>query len=108
MKTELEDFITERKDDSIYKMATLILASALITLLGAYFASQKNVVTREELPGLIEHYNPYTQDQKDLKNQVANLQNEVVELRGQVRQLQTDVGNISAKLGVTASPGGRR
>lgn len=91
-----------------YKSATLILASALVTLIGAYFVNQKNVVTREELPGLIEHYNPYTQDQKDLKNQVQGLRDEVVELRGQVRQLQTDVGNISAKLGVVAQPGGRR
>jgi hypothetical protein len=95
----------ERKPaPDIYKTLTITLASIVVTLIGAYFLAARNVVTKEELPGLIQQYSPYTVDSKDIKTKLDELRFEQIRTTEQVRQLQIDTARIGEKLGVPGTP----
>ena len=90
--------------NGIYKTVSLCLASAFISLTGAYFVASHNVVTKEELPALIQQNNPYTQDAKDIKSKLDDLKERIILLDAYQKQIGQDVANIAAKSGVTAHP----
>ena len=89
----------------IYKTLTVALGSIIVTLVGAYFVAAHNAVTKEELPGLIQQYSPYTSDAKDIKAKLDELRDAQIKTAEQLRQVQIDTARIGEKLGVTASPG---
>lgn len=98
--------------NDVYKTVSMCLASALLTLAGAYFATTKNAVTKDEVPALVQQNNPYTQDAKDIKAKLDDLRDRVIHLDDHQRQMGEDVAAIAAKAGVTAHPiagaGGRQ
>jgi hypothetical protein len=87
-----------------YKTATVFLAGALVSMIGAYFLSAKNVVTKEDLPALVRQLNPYEGDSKDIKSKLDDLKERVILLDAYQKQIGRDVANIAAKAGVSASP----
>ena len=89
----------------IYKTLSIALGSIVVTLIGAYFIAVHNAVTKDELPGLIQQYSPYTTDAKDIKAKLDELRDAQVKSTEQLRQVQIDTARIGEKLGVTASPG---
>ena len=91
----------------IYKTVTVALGSILVTFIGVYFTSNHNAVTKEELPGLIQQYSPYTVDAKSIQSKLDELAIEQAKTTEQLHQLQIDTARISEKLGVPASPGVR-
>jgi uncharacterized membrane-anchored protein YhcB (DUF1043 family) len=80
--------------DSIWKFSTTFLAGVVITLVSAYFANQKDLVTREDLAIQLE-----TQ-QKRLDDQSR----ELGELKASVIQLDVDTARIAEHLGVPPKP----
>lgn len=96
--------MTPDREASVYKTLSIALSSAFLTLCGAYYTSERNVVTHEEFPGLVQQYSTYTGDQKDIQNKLNNLYEQNGHLRGQVEQLQSDIARISEKVGVPAHP----
>lgn len=88
----------------IYKNATMVLATALISMTGAYFLATKNAVSKDELPAIIKLNNPYENDAKDIKNKLDDLRDRVIKLDVQQRQIGVDIAGIAAKAGVTAHP----
>jgi hypothetical protein len=97
--------VDRRQPADIYKTMTIAFGSIIVSLIGAYFISAHNTVTKDELPGLIQQFSPYTADSKDIKAKLDELRSEQVRTTEQVRQLQIDTARIGEKLGVTASPG---
>lgn len=97
--------VDRRQPPEIYKTATVVLASVIVTLIGAYFMAARNAVTKDELPGLIQQYSPYTTDAKDIKAKLDELRDAQVKTTEQLHQVQIDTARIGEKLGVTASPG---
>jgi hypothetical protein len=89
----------------IYKTTTIILGSIVVTIVGAYFMAARDAVKKEDLPGLIQQYSPYTADSKNIQSRLDVLQIEQAKTTEQLRQLQIDTARIGEKLGVTASPG---
>ena len=97
--------------NGIWKTIALMLASALISGTGAWLVSAHNVVTKEELPALIQVQNPYTQDAKDIKNKLDEMKarldkmdEHILHQDDHIIQMGQDVANIAAKSGVTAHP----
>ena len=97
--------VDRRQPPEVYKTLTIALSSIVVTLIGAYFIATHNAVTKEELPGLIQQYSPYTTDAKDIKAKLDELRDEQVKTTEQLHQVQIDTARIGDKLGVTASPG---
>ena len=97
--------------NGIWKTAALCLVSALISMTGAYFVVARSMVTKEELPTLIQVDNPYTQDAKDIKNKLDELKlrldrldEHILHQDDHIIQMGQDVANIATKAGVTAHP----
>lgn len=97
--------VDRRNPPDIYKTLAVALGSVVVTLIGAYLMSARNAVTKDELPGLIQQYSPYTTDAKDIKAKLDELRDAQVKTTEQLRQVQIDTARIGEKLGVTASPG---
>jgi hypothetical protein len=91
--------------NGIYKILTVALGSIVVTLVGAYFLATHDSVKKEDLPGLVQQYSPYTADSKDIKAKLDELRDSQVKTEEQLHQLQIDTARIGEKLGVTASPG---
>lgn len=94
-----------------WQKVALFLGGVIVSLVGALAAYPHNVVTREELPGLVASYatsgSQYTKDATDLRKQLDDQSHEIGEMRAQMQQLQVDVARISERLGVPAHPAGR-
>jgi hypothetical protein len=90
--------------NDIYRTLTLCLASALVSMVSAYLIATHNIVTREELPALIQQNNPYVQDAKDIKNKLDDLRERVIRLDDYQKQIGQDVADVAAKSGVSAHP----
>ena len=97
---------TTIKDSDIYKTFTIFLSGVLVSIVGAYFASAHDVVTKADLPGLMRQYNPYENDSKDIKAKLEELAEHQAEQGAQLMQLQVDTGRISERVGVPAHPSG--
>lgn len=93
-----------KAENGIYKMATVFLSGALLSMVSAYFLSAKNVVTKDDLPALVRQLNPYEGDSKDIKSKLDDLKERVIRLDDYQKQIGKDVANIAAKAGVSASP----
>jgi hypothetical protein len=89
----------------VYKTLSIALGSIIVTLIGAYLMAARNAVTKDELPGLIQQYSPYTADSKDIKAKLDELRDAQIKTTEQLHQVQIDTARIGEKLGVTASPG---
>jgi hypothetical protein len=89
----------------IYKTLSIAFGSIIVTLVGAYFMAAHNAVTKDELPGLVQQYSPYTADSKDIKAKLDELRDAQIRTTEQLRQLQIDTARIADKLHITASPG---
>lgn len=100
--------MTPDREASVYKTLSIALSSAFLTLCAAYYTAERNVVTHEEFPGLVQQYSTYTGDQKDIQSKLSTLYEQNGRLQSQVGQLQSDVARISDKVGVPAHPGGSR
>ncbi len=90
--------------EGLYKTIALCLASALVSMLGAYYMATKNAVTKDELPAIIQQNNPYTKDAADIKSKLDDLRERVIRLDDYQKQIGQDVAGIAAKSGVTAHP----
>jgi len=97
--------MTDQPRNGIYKTLAVTLGGVIVTLVGAYLVATHNVVTKEDLPGLIQQYSPYTADSKDIKAKLDELRDSQVKTTEQLHQLQIDTARIADKLGVVASPG---
>jgi hypothetical protein len=97
--------------NGIWKTTALMLASALVSGVGAWLVLAHNVVTKEELPALVQVQNPYTQDAKDIKDKLDEmkarldkLDEHILHQDDHIIQMGQDVANIATKAGVTAHP----
>lgn len=97
--------MTPNSTSDIYKTLSIAFGSIIVTLIGAFFVANRNAVSKEELPGLIQQYSPYTSDSKAIQSKLDELQIQQAQTIEQVRQIQIDTARISEKLGVSASPG---
>jgi hypothetical protein len=97
--------VDRRQPPDVYKTLTVAFGSIIVTLVGAYFVAAHNAVTKDEIPGLIQQYSPYTSDSKDIKTKLDELRDSQVRTTEQLHQLQIDTARIADKLGVQASPG---
>ena len=76
--------------DSIWKFSTVSLASVVLTLIGCYLTSQKNVVTKED-------FNAYVTAQHE-QNQAISSKVDAVDNR--TRDLQSDMSAVKTQLGI--------
>lgn len=96
--------MSDKPTNGIYKMVAACLVTALFTLVGAYFIATHNVVTKDDLPALIQKNNPYTEDAKDIKSKLDDLKERVIKLDDYQKQIGQDVSDIAQKARVTAHP----
>ena len=80
--------------ESIWKFATSFLAGVVISLIVAYFLTQKNVATKDDLV-----LQAATQ-----QRQIDELQRTTGEIKTSVIQLDVDTARIAEHLGVPAHP----
>jgi uncharacterized membrane protein len=100
-----EQTVSEQTNgNGIYKIIAVCLMGVVVSVVGAYFAASHNVVTKEELPALIQQNNPYTQDAKDIKSKLDDLKERIIKLDDYQKQIGQDVADIAAKSGVSAHP----
>ena len=95
-----------------YKTTTVFLAGVVMSLVGSLLLVPRNVLTKDDLdrlmPQYIAEYSPYTGDAKNIATQLQELHDQNIATQERLRQIQIDVANISAKVHVTADPGGRQ
>jgi len=80
--------------DGIWKFATMFLSGVVLSLLSAYFITQKDVVTKTDLNASL------AMQQRQLDEQNRS----IVEMKASIVQLDVDTGRIAEHLGVPAHP----
>jgi hypothetical protein len=93
-----------QESQAMWQKVALFLAGIIVAGVGSFAAYPRNIVTRDELPGLVASYatsgSQYTKDSADLRRQLDDQSHEIGEMRAQMQQLQVDVARISERLGV--------
>jgi uncharacterized protein (UPF0335 family) len=96
--------VSEKPTNGIYKMVAAVAISVAVSLAAAYFVATHNVVTKDDLPALIQKNNPYTEDAKDIKSKLDDLKERVIKLDDYQKQIGQDVSDIAQKARVPAHP----
>jgi predicted RND superfamily exporter protein len=87
--------------NGIWRTATLILTTALISLLTFLFLEGRNQVTKDDLKRAVENDSPYAKDQGQIKQHFDYTDRALEELKVQARDTITQLSELHGEVQAT-------